>query len=76
MNKKFSYIIALIIMIAVIAAAIYYLNQNKAREEATTAERLSAEIEANEEAYRRENPSETEISSFSTPLLDKSSRKT
>lgn len=78
MKSKYSYVFILIVIVAIIAGAIYYFYNSKAEndriEQNQEQERISAETAANEEAYKREHPTETEISSFSTPLLDKSAR--
>ena len=81
MNTKYSYIFTALMITAIIAGVIYFFNYDNTRSETIDAKRLSAEIAANdekareEEAYRKEHPTETEIASFSTPLLDKASRK-
>ena len=80
MSKKYIYIIIGIILS--IALVIYFYNNYNSQkaEEKQKSERLSAEIKLNSEkqqneeaSYKKEHPLEIELSSFSTPLLSKSS---
>lgn len=87
MNKKYIYIFTIIIIL-IVAGFAYYYYKNKTQKEAqekTNSERLSTEIaineqtttnqeiSTNEEIYRKEHPTETELSSYSSPIKDTAS---
>lgn len=68
MNKKIIYII----IIGIIATSYFYISKNYQSNKISNSYLDNTENDSDEEKI----PVETEIASFSTPLLDKSSRQT
>ena len=81
MKKKNPYILFIFLTILVIIGAIYFLTKDTFENPEITAKRLSTETDESKENVSKEKndkknaPTETELSSFSTPLLDTASRK-